>query len=121
MRVGDHPLTADRRTRYAARVRSEPPATMTLLPKRHPIVLSIGIMAWNEEGSILNTLESLFRQSAFEKFVARREVCEILILANGWTDRTVPIVREFLERIERDHPSAEGFVARVIAIPEAGR
>ncbi|MDO8539912.1 MAG: glycosyltransferase [Opitutaceae bacterium] len=89
--------------------------------KKNPIVLSIGMMAWNEEESIGTTLESLFRQSAFEKLCARHEQCEILVLANGCTDRTVAVARELFDRMEREHPWAEGFTARVIDIPEPGR
>jgi hypothetical protein len=89
--------------------------------KRNPVVLSIGMMAWNEEDSICTTLESLFRQSVFERLHARREQCEILVLANGCTDRTVAVARELFERMDREHPWADGFTARVIDIPEAGR
>jgi glycosyltransferase involved in cell wall biosynthesis len=89
--------------------------------KKHPIVLSIGMMAWNEEESICTTLESLFRQSVFERLCDRNEQCEILVLANGCTDRTVPLARELFARMEREHPWPHGFTARVIDIPEPGR
>jgi glycosyltransferase involved in cell wall biosynthesis len=94
---------------------------MTPSSSGSPIVLSIGIMAWNEEKSILTTLRSLFEQSAFEKFAARHQRCEILVLANGCTDRTVPVATAFFDSIQREHPSREGFVTRVIDIPEPGR
>ncbi len=94
---------------------------MSNLAKKNPIVLSIGMMAWNEEESIGTTLESLFRQSVFEKLCARREQCEILVLANGCTDRTVAVARELFERMGRAHPWSDGFTARVIEIPEPGR
>src|SRR5207248_3811450 len=90
------------------------------IPSR-PIALSIGIMAWNEEDSIVTTLESLFGQSAFEKFAARQERCEILVLANGCTDRTVQVATECFLRMEREHAWRDGFAARVIEIKEAGR
>lgn len=89
--------------------------------KKNPVVLSIGMMAWNEEESICTTLESLFRQSVFERLCARHEQCEILVLANGCTDRTVAVARELFDRMEREHPWADGFTARVIDIPEPGR
>lgn len=94
---------------------------MTNPPKKNPVVLSIGIMAWNEEDSIRTTLESLFRQSVFEKLSARHEVVEILVLANGCSDRTVPIAREYFAQMDREHAWPEGFSARVIDIPEPGR
>lgn len=89
--------------------------------KKNPVVLSIGIMAWNEEESIRTTLESLFRQSVFEKFAARHEQVEVLVLANGCTDRTVPVARDFFALMEREHEWPEGFTARVIEIAQPGR
>jgi glycosyltransferase involved in cell wall biosynthesis len=89
--------------------------------KKHPVVLSVGIMAWNEEDSIRTTLESLFRQSVFEKLACRNEACEIIVVANACTDRTVAVVRSLFETMDRTHPWTEGFVARVIDIPEPGK
>lgn len=89
--------------------------------KPPPIILSIGMMAWNEEDSIGTTLESLFRQSVFERLCARRAQCEILVLANGCTDRTVPLARDLFARMKREHPWPRGFTARVIDLPEPGR
>lgn len=88
---------------------------------RFPVSLSIGIMAWNEEESICSTLDSLFRQSVFQKLCARGEQCEIVVVANGCTDRTVPVVRDYLERVSREHEWAEGFTARVVDVPEPGK
>jgi glycosyltransferase involved in cell wall biosynthesis len=86
-----------------------------------PICLSLGMMAWNEEDSIRPTLESLFQQTIFERLTRRGERCEILVLANGCTDRTVAVAQEICTRMEQTHPWAAGFAARVIDIPEAGR
>jgi glycosyltransferase involved in cell wall biosynthesis len=86
-----------------------------------PVCLSLGMMAWNEEDSIRVTLESLFQQTIFQKLAKRHERCEFLVLANGCTDRTVPIARKFLAQMEREHPSAAGFSCRVIDIPQPGR
>jgi hypothetical protein len=86
-----------------------------------PICLSLGMMAWNEEDSIRPTLESLFQQTIFERLARRGERCEILVLANGCTDRTVAVAQEICTRMEQTHPWAAGFAARVIDTPEAGR
>jgi len=83
--------------------------------------LSLGIMAWNEEASIRPTLESLFQQTIFARLAARGERCEILVLANGCTDRTVAVAQEVIGRMAQAHPAAAGFSARVIDIPEPGR
>ncbi len=86
-----------------------------------PIHLSVGIMAWNEEDSIRPTLESLFRQTVFEKLGARRRRCEIICIANGCTDRTVEVARETFARLVDDHPHGEFISARVVEIEEPGR
>ncbi len=78
-------------------------------------------MAWNEEDSIRTTLESLFRQSIFEKLGARRRRCEIFCIANGCTDRTVEVAREVFARMSDEHLHAESFSARVVEIEEPGR
>ncbi len=67
------------------------------------------------------TLESLFRQSVFERLCERHERCEIVVVANACTDRTATVVRDCFERMEREHPWADGFVARVVDIPEPGK
>jgi glycosyltransferase involved in cell wall biosynthesis len=94
---------------------------MAHLPSKFPITLSIGIMAWNEEDSICTTLESLFRQSVFQRLCARHEQCEIVVVANGCTDRTVPVARDFLENMSRTHDWREAFSARVVDVPEPGK
>lgn len=94
---------------------------MSFSRSRRPIALSIGLMACNEEHSIRPTLESLFRQSAFGHLCARHHQCEIIVVANGCTDRTAAVVREWFASAEREHPWKDAFVARVIELPEADR
>ncbi|HEY3754735.1 MAG TPA: glycosyltransferase family A protein [Opitutaceae bacterium] len=86
-----------------------------------PIALSIGIMAWNEETSLPVMLDSLFRQTLFARLAERGERCEIVCLANGCTDRTVPVAEQFFRRQSEEHPDAAGFHAWVADIPEPGR
>lgn len=86
-----------------------------------PICFSLGIMAFNEETGIARTLESLFQQSVFRELAARRQRCEIFCLANGCTDGTVAVTRDFFHRMERTHPHAAAFTTRVADIPEPGR
>ena len=54
--------------------------------------LSIGILAHNEESRIGKTLQSLFEQDVFQRFVT-----EVVIVANGCTDRTATVARQSLE------------------------
>jgi len=78
-------------------------------------------MAWNEEDSICTTLDSLFRQSIFQKLASRNQVCEIVVVANGCTDRTVQVARDYLDRVAETHVWTDGFVARVVDVPEPGK
>jgi glycosyltransferase involved in cell wall biosynthesis len=86
-----------------------------------PIALSIGIMAWNEEASIVPMLASLFEQNIFAHLAARHECCEVICLANGCTDRTVAVATEIVTRMEREHPARPGLRARVADISTPGR
>jgi hypothetical protein len=84
-------------------------------------VLSIGLMAWNEEEATQRTLEALFRQSVFERLCIRHEQCEVLVIAHACIDHTAAVARRICERMTREHPWADGFTARVIDIPDPGR
>jgi glycosyltransferase involved in cell wall biosynthesis len=94
---------------------------MTLPPNELPVTLSIGIMAWNEEASIIPMLASLFEQSIFAHLAARNERCEVICLANGCTDRTVAIAAGIFAKAEREHPARRGLRASVADIPTPGR
>lgn len=94
---------------------------MTPSPHEPTTVLSIGIMAWNEEVSIVPMLASLFEQSIFAHLAARGERCEVVCLANGCTDRTVAVAAEIFATMNRDHPARRGLVARVEDIATPGR
>jgi hypothetical protein len=86
-----------------------------------PYVLSLGILAWNEEGAIAPMLESLFRQTIFSVLAARGGRCEVVCLANGCTDGTTAVARGIFERVARDHPDRGSIRAWVADIPEPGR
>ncbi len=95
---------------------------MTNLPGNGPpIALSIGIMAWNEEASIVRTLDSLLGQSIFAHLASRGEACEVVVLANGCTDGTVRVASEAFARARRDFPGRARPRARVEDIPQPGR
>ncbi|MDO8541525.1 MAG: glycosyltransferase [Opitutaceae bacterium] len=86
-----------------------------------PIVLSIGIMAWNEEVSIVPMLASLLDQSIFANLAARGQRGEVICLANGCTDRTVVVTEEIFARASREHPARAGMALRVENIAKPGR
>jgi biofilm PGA synthesis N-glycosyltransferase PgaC len=60
------------------------------------LVCSIGITAYNEEQNIGNLLEALL-----EQHLHRVEIAEIIVVASACTDRTVPIIREYMARDSR--------------------
>ncbi|MFH1588164.1 MAG: glycosyltransferase [Candidatus Diapherotrites archaeon] len=57
---------------------------------------SLGVCAFNEEESIAKMLNSVFGSTAWKNHKGRRE---IIVCANGCTDRTAEIVRE----IQKEH------------------
>jgi glycosyltransferase involved in cell wall biosynthesis len=59
-------------------------------------VLSIAVLAHNEEGSIARMLRSVVRQSAWRQTPPDRR--EVVVYANGCLDRTASVVRRFAER-----------------------
>ena len=60
------------------------------------IACSIGVTAYNEEENIGNLLEALLDQH-----LHRVEIAEIIVVASACSDRTVPIIREYMERDPR--------------------
>src|SRR5438128_744863 len=76
--------------------------------------LSIGIIAWNEEETIVPMLRSVLQQSLFAELSRRGETCEIICVANGCTDRTAEVAAEFLSTQSQTHPYSEAFAGRVM-------
>lgn len=61
------------------------------------MLISIGILAWNEEAVIETTLASLFRQSVFQNMPSLPNVeWEIILVPNGCSDDTAIIARRVL-------------------------
>ena len=60
------------------------------------LAYSVGVMAYNEEANILHTLRAIAGQES-------RQTCmtEIIVVASGCTDRTVPIIQEFMQHEPR--------------------
>jgi cellulose synthase/poly-beta-1,6-N-acetylglucosamine synthase-like glycosyltransferase len=67
-----------------------------LSEKGHKLTCSVGVTAYNEEANIGNLLEALLDQHLHNV-----EIAEIIVVASACTDRTVPIVREYMARDER--------------------
>lgn len=60
--------------------------------------ISIGIMLWNEEKTIGMTIDSVFQQTLLTEAKLDVESVEVVALANGCTDQSIPRAREAFER-----------------------
>ncbi len=60
------------------------------------IVCSVGVTAYNEEENMGHLMEALLDQHLHQV-----EIAEIIVVASACTDRTVAIVREFMQRDPR--------------------
>lgn len=86
------------------------------------MLISIGILAWNEEREIERALGSLLSQSAFQGADgdSRGWQLEVVIVPNGCTDNTASVSRRFLtERVGQISPRAVSW--RVCELFESGK
>jgi glycosyltransferase involved in cell wall biosynthesis len=84
-------------------------------------LISIGILAWNEEEAIGAALRSLFAQSLLAKLDAKNARCEILCVTNGCTDNTPAVAAEICESESDRHPNRSAFSARLCDITQRGK
>lgn len=88
---------------------------------KYPVLVSIGILAWNEERAIANTLDSLLQQSLFAELEKRGLGCEIICVINGCTDRTPEIASKIFKQQALEHPLRRCFSGRVENLTEQGK
>src|SRR6266700_850468 len=69
-----------------------------ILDEEELIGCSIGIMAYNEEANIARTLKSVLEQTG-----PSIRIDEVIVVASGCTDRTVPIVAAMALQEPRIH------------------
>lgn len=86
-----------------------------------PPMVSIGIIAWNEEQGIGAMLESVFQQSLFAELGRLGRRCEIVCVTNGCTDRTPEVVAGIFSQKSAEHPDAAHFSCRVMNVSERGK
>jgi cellulose synthase/poly-beta-1,6-N-acetylglucosamine synthase-like glycosyltransferase len=76
------------------------------------LVCSIGVTAYNEEQNIGHLMEALV-----EQHLHRVEIAEIIVVASACTDRTIPIVQQYMARDPRvkliEQPKREGKTSAV--------
>lgn len=82
--------------------------------------ISVGVVAWNEESSIAAALESILHQSIFEKAGKLGLETELIVIANGCTDRTVEVTAQFFEKERLRFPEGGPVDLRLEVVPEAG-
>lgn len=76
------------------RVQCEPETEYQAAPtlETPKIRYSVGVMAYNEEANIRRTLEAILQQQSEKTCLS-----EIIVVASGCTDQTVPIVQELMQ------------------------
>lgn len=85
------------------------------------MLISVGILAWNEAGAIERTLRSLFQQTALQAESADPPGCawEIVVVPNGCTDNTAAVSsRALADLVARTNPD---IAWRVCEVAESGK
>ena len=82
--------------------------------------ISVGVVAWNEESSIALALESILNQSIFRNAKSLDLETELIVIANGCTDRTVEVTEDFFKKARREFPEGGPVRLRLEVVPEAG-
>lgn len=82
--------------------------------------LSVGVVAWNEESSIVDALQSILKQTVFRNARSMGFETELIVIANGCTDNTVDVTAEFFEKMRGEFPQISGVRLRLEEVPEAG-
>src|SRR5439155_718452 len=89
------------------------------------LCVSVGILAWNEEEAIESAIRSLWQQTVFGELARRGLQSEIIVIANGCTDRTAQVARQSFFRLAEIQtvPAAEPGTPywRVIEVAERGK
>ena len=63
------------------------------------MIISIGILAWNESESITGTINSLMNQSLFQEITTKKDLkIEVIAVPNGCTDNTAEKAGEALKQ-----------------------
>src|SRR3954465_16072161 len=85
------------------------------------IVVSIGILARNEETRLGACLAGLFQQTLFPELEKRGERAEIWCVANACTDDTAAVAERFFHEASATHPHAAAFLANAVSVRTPGK
>lgn len=86
------------------------------------MIVSIGMLAWDEETGIAQTIQSLFQQSVFSSHPQGLHVAhwELIIVPNGCSDATATVASEALALCLSNLP-IKNVTGSVIELSEAGK
>ncbi len=84
------------------------------------MIISIGILAWNEAEILGTSLRSLFEQSLLKHLPERQARVEIVVVPNGCSDNTAPLATETLRALAAPYP-ADRLTWRVDSLAEPGK
>jgi len=85
------------------------------------MIVSIGMLAWNEEAGIAETIRSLFRQTVFlSKNASLVECWELQVVPNGCSDGTVRVAQEAIAECQAAL-NITNIQSSVIELKEAGK
>jgi glycosyltransferase involved in cell wall biosynthesis len=96
-----------------------PMTTRPSLPGK--IVVSIGILARNEETRLGACLAGLFRQTLFAELEQRGERAEIWCVANACTDDTAAVAERIFHEAAASHPHTGAFLANAVSVRTPGK
>ncbi len=82
--------------------------------------ITVGVLAWNEESSIAAALDSILSQSVFSEAGRLGIRAELIVVANGCTDRTVEVTAGFFEKKRIEFPEGGPVELRLEEVAEAG-
>ncbi len=79
--------------------------------------ISIGVMLWNEEDTIGPIIDSLFQQTLINVLRNDIEGIELVVLANGCTDRSIPNAQQAIDENIKN-AKLKYVTARVVELPK---
>ncbi len=82
--------------------------------------ISVGVVAWNEEASMVPALESILKQTVFRNAKSLECETELIVIANGCIDRTVEVTADFFKKARLEFPEGGPVRLRLEVVPEAG-
>ncbi|MFN0217647.1 MAG: glycosyltransferase [Hyphomicrobium sp.] len=84
-------------------------------------LVTIGILAYNEERLIADTIASVFSQSVFGSDHSSRYRWQVVVLTNGCTDSTAAVAQTAVAAEQKKLPATIELTAKFVDIPQPGK